>query len=179
MRKHANYTIGLLLGMLLAGPFMLAQQPLDLTIPSNAIAFHDRTTATGCDIGWTDMTSTVAGYYLTGLVSSGTRGTPAVASSGFTVDQEARTHTHTLNGHAHSMQSHTHTWSFTTSGPTATMLKRNLAIATVSTGAHTHTGSGTTPASATTNTGTSSVNTGNGSVTTILPYLQYLVCKKN
>lgn len=176
--KNVNYFIGLFLGMVLAGPFIRAQQPLDLEFPSSSLAFFDRNTAggsapAGCDVGWTEVTG-ARGFFLTNMVSGGTRAT--AVGTAYT-NQEARTHTHTMS-HTHTI-THTHTWSFTTGAASANMPKRALAIATVSTAAHTHTGSGTTGGSSAANTGAESAGTGTQSVTQILPYLQYLVCKKN
>lgn len=171
-KRNANRSIGLLVGLLMAGPLARAQQPTNVNAPASAVAFFDRTTAQGCPAGWSELTG-ARGFYLTGLVSGGTRGT-AVGSA--LTDLENRTHTHTL-AHTHTI-AHTHTYAFTTSTPSATMVKRGLAVAGVSLGTHTHDGSGTSSASSQANSGAASAGTGTQS-TTILPFLQYLVCKSS
>lgn len=165
--------IGLLLGAALSLPVVRAQQPYSTDVPTNGIAFFDRTTATGCPAGWAELT-TARGFYLTGLTNGGTKATtvgPALT------DQENRTHTHG-ESHTHTM-AHTHTWSFQTAGPNATVAKQSASDVNVASAGHTHLYSGTTGASSQASTGAeSAANTGTNSVT-LAPYLQYLLCKKS
>lgn len=150
---------GLLLGLFSGLSVVVAQQPFTAGVPSGAVQFFDRTTATGCPSGWTELTA-ARGYHLTGLVASGTRG---VAVGTALTDQEDRHHVHTIT--------HDHTFTVVSGATANTAAKRVLAVEAVATGGHTHTLAGTTGAS-------SQANTSNES-TVILPHVQELACKKN
>lgn len=166
----ASRWIGFLSGILVSAAALTAQQPFS-RIPSSAIAFYDKTTATGCPLGWSEVTG-ARGYYLTGLVSGGTRGS-AVGTA--LTNLENRTHTHDIS-HTHDI-THTHTYSGATDGGAAASTKDFGGNAGAVTG-HTHTGSGTTSGASTVTSGGASTSTSGTASTTIVPYLHYLVCKK-
>jgi hypothetical protein len=85
-------------GMVIAAIlFLRAQQPIVAGTPASAIGYFNRTTATGCPAGWSELTA-ARGAALVGLPNAGTKGTIVGAPL---TDQENRHHNHSLSTHSH------------------------------------------------------------------------------
>lgn len=149
---------------------------LGATVPSGAILLRDASTATGCWTGWSEKTA-ARGYALVGLPNSGTTG--GTVGTAFTNLQD-KTHTHSVPG-------------LSVPGLSISSAGSGARVSGVATGSlsigsdwnawdinsygtvidsHNHGGSTGT---GTTGTGTS----GTAATSSVLAYIQYLVCQKN
>lgn len=168
-------TVGLVLALFVG---LRAQQPYSAGVPIDMLSYFNRTTATGCPTGQSELTA-ARGAMLVGLTNGGTKGT--LVGTALT-DQEARTHTHSMSAHTHSMQAHTHTHTGNTGAPSATTAVANDTPGGDDPGSSSHVHNVASTASgapSTANTaGPSTANTGTDSASAI-PYIQLLLCKKN
>lgn len=167
-KKLKAFLVSALAGLLLTS--LLAQQPLDVQLPSGSILYFD---LAACPSGWTEYTAG-RGAYLTGLVSGGTK---ATLVGTVLTNQEDRTHTHP-QFHTHP-QDHTHGYSLTSAAPAGLVASfPSGPDYDFPTDAHTHTLAGTSGAASVANTdGASASSTGTQSAM-IAPYLQFLMCLK-
>lgn len=169
--------LGALLVVALAGPLVSPSEAAYVPNLTGAILYRDASTATGCWTGWAEVTG-ARGAVISGLVN-GSANKGVLVGTALT-DGENRVHTHTItasgviditNGASAATMI-----GATTSGDTFGWKRSDANFRWVSAGsagvsfdnqafgAATHSHGGATVANATTST---------------VPYVQYLVCKKN
>jgi hypothetical protein len=146
---------------------VLAQQPLDFSIPAGAVMPFNRTTATGCPNGWTEYTA-LRGAYTVGLVSGGTRATLVGTALTNQENRPAGSHNHAITdpGHSHGSIPHFGLFGVGTSFVWSTWSGGFQNSASATTGITINAGGGGTS-------GQTGVAGTNG------PYIQLLMCKKS